>query len=144
MATADRTITVDNFYIFCNCKIQKNKVLQWFHLTVLQLSKCKCMYTAHRTKFQPEWKWCMLWHSTQSSPRHSWLSKCHTLLQYTHTHTHTRYFIYAHKESKAFHKSSFTYLINAQQCYTHISYPVSPKSENKCVKYGYKLTYISK
>lgn len=54
------------------------------------------------------------------------------------------YFIYAHKESKAFPESSFARLINAQQCYVCISYPISPKSDNKCEKYGYKFIYTSK
>jgi hypothetical protein len=59
------------------------------------------------------------------------------------THTHTRYFIYAHKESKAFPESSSTRLTNAQQCYVHISYPISTKWDNKYEKYGYKLIYTS-
>jgi hypothetical protein len=59
-------------------------------------------------------------------------------------YTHTRYLIYAHKESKAFPESSFTRLINAQQCYVHISYPILPTSDNTCEKYGYKLIYTSK
>jgi hypothetical protein len=65
---------------------------------------------------------------------------------HTHTHTHARanYFIYAYTESKAFPESSFTRLINAQQCYVHISYQISPKSDNKCAKYGYKLIYTAK
>lgn len=91
--------------------------------------------------------------STQSSPRHSLLSKCHMpysackhTRMCTHTHTHARanYFIYAYTESKAFPESSFTRLINAQQCYVHISYQISPKSDNKCAKYGYKLIYTAK
>ena len=92
----------------------------------------------------------MLWHSTQSLPRHSLLPKCHAFTARTHTRAHTlslslSLFIYAHKEGKAFPESSFKRLINAQQCYMRISYPVSLKSDNKCEKYGYKLiTLLSK
>jgi hypothetical protein len=48
------------------------------------------------------------------------------------------------EEGRAFPESSFTRLINAQQYYVHISYPVAPKSDNKYEKYGYKLIYASK
>lgn len=92
-------------------KSKKNEVSQWFHLTALQSSKCKCIYTAHRTKFQPDWKWCMLWHSTQNSP------KCHTPLQYTRTRAHLTSFMLIRKVKPSMNQVLHnSYMLNSVTC----------------------------
>ena len=101
-----------------------------FRLQYDTVSATENVITKTIKKNKKHYKWRTMWHSTQTLPRHSLLSKCHTASQYTNKCN----FIYNCKKSTVVPAPSCTELTNAQWHYMTISHTLFHPNQSRNTK----------